>query len=145
VFARQLERQGVEAEATPRATRGVIKRGLGQALWHIRERGEMARVDQAKVREVMADFNNEQQGRGKPRPWEAKIRARQIRVRKTWLAGAKQLNESNDPRDRALANNIATFVSDMPPMKTERHEMQERIAVSWRARAQEREDKDQER
>ncbi|WP_458692925.1 hypothetical protein [Modicisalibacter radicis] len=37
-FAAELERQGVEAAATPRATRGVIKRGQPSSAPHSRER-----------------------------------------------------------------------------------------------------------
>ena len=128
-FATELERRGVEAEATPRATRGVIKMGVSQVVRHIREKGQTPQVDQAKVREVVEDFRDQQVGKApKPRPWEDRIEERQTYVRKAWLTAAKDLNQSHDPEDQELAKRIAAFVSSMPPMKTEWHELQEEVA-----------------
>lgn len=128
-FAAELERCGVEAEATPRATRGVIKRGVSQVVRHIREKGQAPQVDQAKVREVLENFRDQRSGEApRPRPWEDRIRERQTYVRKAWLTVAKDLNQSRDPEDQELAKRIAAFVGSMPPMKTERHELQKTVA-----------------
>ncbi len=130
VFADELERQGVEAEATSRATRGVIIKGIGQAIKHMRERGLTPRVDQAKIREIIEDFNNEKASRPtKPKPWENRIKERQTYVRKAWLTAAKDLHQSDSPEDRELAKSIVGFVGAMPPMKTERHELQEKLVA----------------
>lgn len=129
-FAAELERQGVEAEATARATRGVIKKAVNQAIRHMRSRGAVPAVDQAKIKEIIEAFNDEKKGKPpRPKPWEAKIKQRQTYVRKAWLTAAKDLNRSGDQEDQRLARNIADFVSSMPPMKTERHEIQERVAA----------------
>ncbi|WP_237718637.1 relaxase/mobilization nuclease domain-containing protein [Vreelandella stevensii] len=128
-FATELERRGVEAEATPRATRGVIKKGVSQVVRHIREKGQTAQVDQAKVQEVLEDFREQRAGQApKSRPWEDRIKECQTYVRKSWLTAAKDLNQSEDPEDQELAKHIAAFVDSMPPMKTERHELQEKVA-----------------
>lgn len=140
-FAAELERLGVEAEATPRATRGVIKKGVSQAIRHMREKGLTPEVDQAKIKEIIEDFSAEKAGSApRPRPWEERIKQRQTYVRKAWLTAAKDLNNSEAPEDRELGKNIARFVKDMPPMKTERHELQEKVAsqLQMRARAKER-------
>ena len=137
-FAAELERRGVEAEATPRATRGVIKKGVSQVVRHIREKGQTPQVDQAKVREVLEDFRDQRAGKPqRPRPWEDRIKERQTYVRKAWLTAAKDLNQSRDPEDQELAKRIAAFVSSMPPMKTEWHELQEEVAgrLRWNDQA----------
>lgn len=140
-FALELERQGIDAEATPRATRGVIKKGVSQAIRHMREKGLTPEVDQDKIKEIIEDFSAEKAGSApRPRPWEEKIKQRQTYVRKAWLTAAKDLNNSEVPEDRELGKNIARFVKDMPPMKTERHELQEKVAsqLQMRTRAKER-------
>ncbi|GGO83801.1 hypothetical protein GCM10011348_28450 [Marinobacterium nitratireducens] len=136
-FADALERQGVEAEATSRATRGVIMKGIGQAIKHMRERGLTPKVDQAKIREIIEDFNNAKAGRPRqPKPWEARIKARQSMVRKAWLTAAKDLHQSEHPEDRALAKSIIGFVASMPAMKTERHTLQEKVVTQLQGEKQ---------
>ncbi|NIC06303.1 relaxase/mobilization nuclease domain-containing protein [Halomonas sp. DX6] len=136
-FAVELERRGVEAEATPRVTRGVIKRGVNQVVHHIREKGQTPQVDQAKVREVLEDFRDQRTGKApKPRPWEDHIEERQTYVRKAWLTAAKDLAQSRDPYDQELAKRIVAFVGSMPPMKAERHELQEKVAGRLQGSAQ---------
>lgn len=136
-FAAELERRGVEAEATPRATRGVIKKGVSQVVRHIREKGQAPQVDQAKVREVLEDFKDQRAGNApKPRPWEDRIKERQTYVRKAWLTAAKDMAQSRDPDDQELAKRIAAFVSSMPPIKTEHHELQEKVAERLQGCAQ---------
>lgn len=136
-FAAELEKRGVEAEATPRATRGVIKKGISQAIKHMRDRGLTPAVDQAKIREIIEDFKAEQAGKEPPsRPWEAKIQERQTYVRKAWLTAAKDLHQSDHPEERELGKSIAAFVADMPPLKTERHELQETVVAQIQQRNQ---------
>ncbi|PMR77776.1 relaxase/mobilization nuclease domain-containing protein [Billgrantia endophytica] len=145
-FAAELERRGVEAEATPRATRGVIRRGVSQVVCHIREKGQTPQVDQAKVREVLEDFRDQRAGKAlKPRPWEDRIKERQTYVRKAWLTAAKDLNQSHDPEEQELAKRIAAFVSSMPPMKTERHELQETVAEQLQRNTQTRQEREKRR
>lgn len=128
-FATELERRGVEAEATPRATRGVIKKGVSQVVRSIREKGQTPQVDQAKVREVLDDFRDQRAGKApETRPWEECIKERQTYVRRAWLTAAKDLDQSRNPGDQELAQRIAAFVGAMPAMKTERHELQEEAA-----------------
>nr|WP_229359150.1 hypothetical protein [Halomonas salipaludis] len=136
-FAAELECQGVEA--TPRATRGVIKRGVSQVVHHIREKGLTPQVDQAKIQQVVEDFRDQWAGKApKPRPWEDRIKEHQTYVRKAWLMAAKELNQSHDPDDQELAKRIVAFVGSMPSMKTERHELQERVVARLQRGAQKR-------
>jgi type IV secretion system T-DNA border endonuclease VirD2 len=133
-FARQLRRQNIEAEATPRAARGVVRKGVKQVLRHIRDKGGIPEVDKAKVRQVIEEAREERCGRVRPKPWEEKIRARQTQVRKGWLTAVQALLQSSHDREKALARAIAGFVKDMPPLKTERHEIKERLVAQMQAR-----------
>ncbi|MDN6297533.1 MAG: relaxase/mobilization nuclease domain-containing protein [Halomonas sp.] len=128
-FATELVRRGVEAEATPRATRGVIKKGVSQVVRNIREKGQTPHIDQAKVREVLDNFRDQRAGKApETRLWEECIKERQTYVRKAWLTAAKDLDQSRSPEDQELAQHIVDFVHEMPAMKTERHELQEKVA-----------------
>lgn len=127
-FAEQLQRRGIDAEATPRAPRGVVKKAVSQVIKNIRSRGEIPEVDKAKVKEIVSEFKDKQAGKPpKAKPWEDKIQQRQQEVRKSWLSAAKDLNQG-DAEDRELASKIVGFVSSMPPLATERHEIAAKLA-----------------
>lgn len=135
LFAEQLQRRGIEAEATPRAVRGVIRKGIKQVIRHIREKGEIPVVDKSKVKQILEEARSEKQDCPSiARPWEDKIKVRQTQVRKGWLSVAKVLHQSPDIQDKDLSKNIIAFVNKMPPMKTERHEIKERLAGQMKAR-----------
>jgi len=128
-FAKELRARGVEAEATPRATRGVVKKGIDQAILHIRKRGLTPEVDKAKIKEIVEEFKDTRAGKpAKAKPWEKKIQTRQQEVRKGWLSAAQELNQSSEPGDKKLAADVVNFVNTMPPMATERHEMAKAVS-----------------
>jgi len=123
-FAEQLQTRGIDAEATPRAPRGVVKKGVKQAIRHIREKGLTPEIDKAKIKEIVERFRDVQAGKPeRPRPWERRIEERQTAVRKTWVAAARELSQSAEREDQQLAGQILHFVKSMPPLVTERHEM----------------------
>jgi type IV secretory pathway VirD2 relaxase len=140
-FAKQLRHQGIEAEATARATRGVIRKGVKQTIRHIRAKGGIPEVDKDKVRQVIEEAREEKRGMVWSRPWEEKIRTRQTQVRKGWLTAAQALHQSPDDQDKALAKIIAGFVKDMPSLKTERHEIKERLAAQMQTRREQQGDR----
>jgi len=124
-FAGELNKLGVSAAATRRSVRGVVKKGTKQAVHQIRADSKReAKTDIAKKKEVLAEYSKADK---KPKPWEEKIVKRQTYVRKEWLKAAQGLSKSSDVEDKLLARDILTFVKDMPPMKTERHEMIDNI------------------
>ncbi|MDR2031378.1 MAG: relaxase/mobilization nuclease domain-containing protein [Azoarcus sp.] len=96
-FADKLRDQGiVEAEATPRRARGVIKKAENSVIRHI-ERGDrshpprVSKVRASKVKEAAGELS------GQPVPqraWEEAIRARQYRVRRAWLNAADALEQT---------------------------------------------------
>lgn len=115
-FAQALRDRGVEAEATPRRARGVTRKAERGVLRRIRERaaaraGPPARVEREAVRAAArAAFG----GDGEPRPWEARLVARQRQVRALYLAQARLLQASPEPADQALGREVAAFVASMP-------------------------------
>jgi type IV secretion system T-DNA border endonuclease VirD2 len=124
-FAEEMRDLDVEAEATPRATRGVVRKKVKSAVHHMRKRGIRTETDKARVREAL----EERRGKPpKPRPWEAVIAERQKKVRKNWVRYARSLEETGREEDKAAAGNVYAFVRNMPSPKTERHDLHERIA-----------------
>ena len=125
-FARELRRLGVEAEATPRQARGVVRKKPQAAILGMERRGVEPRVQrrdqQAAEREVRAAKP------AQPRDWSRDIQARQDSIRRAYLGHADTL-EHGDAADRRLARDIRRFVADMPVPLTRR----EALAVELRA------------
>lgn len=126
LFAEKLRYYGIDAEATARAPRGVVKKPVRQPIYHMRKDGRTPRTDKAKVKEVIQDVAAAPK---KPKPWERKILDRQTAVRKEWVQAAKELSSSNSsPADRKLSADILRYVKSMPDLKTERQEIQAKLA-----------------
>lgn len=100
-FADKLRDQGVDADASPRRARGVIRKPEPNVIRHI-ERGDrsheprVSKVRAAKVREAAQELTAE--AKGQPvteKPWEQAIKARQRDVRRAWLAAADALDQAD--------------------------------------------------
>lgn len=120
-FAEQLRVQGIDAEATPRKVRGVVKKPTSQPVFHLRKRGQ-AQTDKEKIKEIVADFKD---GQRELKPWEVQIQATQTKVRKAWLKEAQELQSAGD---NVTAKKVVDFVNSMPPIDTERQTMAMRLA-----------------
>jgi hypothetical protein len=81
----------IDAEASPRAVRGIVKKGVNQIVRHIRESGRESSSDRNKVKEIINEYANKDT---QEKPWEKKIKERQGIVRKTWL-DKRSLEEFN--------------------------------------------------
>jgi type IV secretory pathway VirD2 relaxase len=102
-FAEKLREQGVNAEATPRLSRGVVKKAEPSVLRHI-ERGDktheprVSKVRAAKIKEVADELSAEAKGLpAASKPWESAIKTQQNNIRQAWLAAADAL-EQETPR-----------------------------------------------
>ncbi|MSS68089.1 nickase [Xylella fastidiosa subsp. multiplex] len=100
-FADKLRDQGVDAEATPRRSRGVVKKAEPNVIRHI-ERGDktheprVSKVKAAKVKEAAMELVAESKGLPvPPKPWEEAIKARQREIRRAWLTVAAELEREN--------------------------------------------------
>ena len=116
-FAGELRRLGVEAEATPRQARGVVRRSERPAVQRLLERDVPVRVKEFQRRD------SERAARApkppQPRDWQQDIQARQSSIRRAYLLHADALAQG-DADDRRLANDIRRFVADMPVPLTRR-------------------------
>jgi type IV secretory pathway VirD2 relaxase len=120
VFAQALRDRGVEAEATPRRTRGVTRKAERLSLRRMRVRhavglGELSRVQRSALHEAaQAAF----QGPKDLPPWERRLVARQEQVRGLYLAQAGLLQRSADLTDRDLGRQVEAFVRSFPAPDT---------------------------
>ncbi|MBB5747049.1 relaxase/mobilization nuclease domain-containing protein [Brevundimonas variabilis] len=123
-FAAALRDRGVEAEATPRRTRGIVRKAELGVLRRIRSRfsqgqGEPPNVDVAAVREAL--------DKARQTPWIEAGRARQADVHRYFTAQALALSRSDREEDRELGAALAAFVKDMPPVRTRGEEISAKI------------------
>ncbi|MGY4506405.1 type IV secretory pathway VirD2 relaxase [Bradyrhizobium sp. GM24.11] len=116
-FAGELRLRGIAAEATPRRTRGRVRKADRGAVLALRKRKIAPEVDRLAREEVLREVRG-----GKPteRPWDARIRSRQDAIRQRYLEFAAELQRSGTARDDALARQIRQFVNDMPTVETRR-------------------------
>jgi len=164
-FADKLRDQGIDADATPRRARGVVRKPESNVIRHI-ERGDsshkprVSKVRAAKIKEAAQELTAEAKGlpvAGKP--WEQAIKARQRDVRRAWLAVADALEQADTrPRtgdfrahggaerldghqsladeNKALASRIRDFVGAMPTIDTERHQIKRDLAQRFSRQAE---------
>ena len=108
-FAAALREQGIDAEATPRQVRGIVKKAVKQSIIHIRENKKASRTDIAKFTEIVNAQDTEDSS-----IWEKKIKARQTVVRNGWLIKARALLQGDSTEDKSITRKIMAFVNAMP-------------------------------
>lgn len=119
-FARELRRLGVEAEATPRQARGIVRKDPASSLKRAVLRGVEPRVRKAEKREAQQDASSP--ALSQPRDWSRDIQLRQESIRRAYLGHADELAQG-DEADRQLARDIRRFVANMPVPLTRRQAM----------------------
>src|SRR6185312_2067326 len=113
-FAVELRERGVIAEATPRRTRGVVRKGQRQAIRHMNSR-QATRVTKWKLVEAVKTASTGSDGSAEP--WAKAAKERQRKVRRAWNTLAAAFEASGQTK---LAQEIKQFVNAMPPALTER-------------------------
>lgn len=122
-FAEKLREQGIEANATPRRARGVVKKAEKQAVQHINadyEKGmrkSPARVTQQQTEAAAKELAT---GQKHVNPASDQIKSNRKAVNQIYGEVARALAEG-DNEDKKLAMSIVRFVHAMPPLVT-RHE-----------------------
>jgi len=103
VFAQELRDQGIEAEATSRAVRGVVRKAERSVVRHIelgdeRRAPRVSRIRATRVKEAADDMLAAAEGQmtATAKPWEACIQQRQELVRQAWLTAAAKFEEAAD-------------------------------------------------
>ncbi len=124
-FAAELRLRGIVAEATPRRTRGVVRKADRGAVLALRKRDVTPYVDRQAREEVLREARERQSAE---RPWEQQIQSRQKAIRRSYLAYAAELERSGSSADNTFAEQIRTFVRDMPAVETRRHLLKRELA-----------------
>lgn len=131
-FARHLREQGIAANATERAIRGEARKATRDAIYRASLRGDStylrARVESVAAELLKGDFRAEAGSK-------TLVETRRKVVR-GWSAVARQLKGDGN---HVLANDIATFVREMRPIRTDRQQ----LAYELLGRARSRQIRDQ--
>ncbi|CAD7740868.1 hypothetical protein LMG31884_46990 (plasmid) [Xanthomonas hydrangeae] len=118
-LAAQLRTQGLEAEASPRRTRGVVQKPKTQVIFHLDQKGA-SKIQRNKVEAAVREITGQvQQGKC---PWEDASMKQQHAVRGAWARLADRLDAVGG-EERGMAVAIRSFLGDMPPIETERQRM----------------------
>jgi type IV secretory pathway VirD2 relaxase len=133
VFAAALRKRGVNAEATPRRSRGVMRKGQRQAIRHMDAR-RGSRVTRWKLEQAIKAA---QSGISinEDRPWIAAGRERQRKMKRAWATLAAAFEGAGQV---AAAVEIKRFIADIPPARTEREALieQARELLAEQAKSQ---------
>ena len=115
-FAHALRARSIEAEATPRRTRGVVRKAERTPVRKMRERcvsgtGPLPAVLASTYRQALGPAAADE-------PWRAAIQARELAVRRALVAEALRLSRSEREADRALAALVERFVRERAAPET---------------------------
>ncbi len=124
-FAGELQLRGIAAEATPRRTRGRVRKADRGAVLALRKRKIVPEVDRLAREEVLREVRG---GTTAKRPWGDRIRSRQDAIRQRYLDYAAELQGTGTARDRTLALQIRQFVKEMPAIETRRHVLKKELS-----------------
>lgn len=134
-FAQALRDHGVEAEATPRRTRGVTRKAERGPVRRMRERAAQGRGAVPDVRRLayqdaaQAAFGDDTQARA----WEQRTAAKQAQVRALYLAQVRLLQTSTLDSDRRLGQEVETFVRGLAPPDSQRLALARELRAANRA------------
>ncbi|WP_245288440.1 hypothetical protein [Bradyrhizobium sp. WSM4349] len=99
-FAGELRLRGIAAEATPRRTRGRVRKADRGAVLAIRKRKITPDVDRLARKEVLSEIRG---GKSIKHPWNEQIESRQDAIRRRYLDYAAELQRSGAAADHELA------------------------------------------
>ncbi|UFW92042.1 relaxase/mobilization nuclease domain-containing protein (plasmid) [Bradyrhizobium barranii] len=124
-FAGELRLRGIAAEATPRRTRGRVRKADRGAVLALRKRKITPDVDRLAREEILREVRG---GKATEQPWNARIRSRQDAIQRRYLDYAAELQRAGTARDDALARQIRQFVKDMPAIETRRQVLKRELS-----------------
>ena len=130
LFVDKLKVVGIEANATPRWSRGVVQKPEKQAMKHINKRKEPTRISQQQENDAHLEVDS---GIVHVNPYKDKIIASRRLAHSLYGSLAKGLLKG-DKEDKSLALEIAKFVQNMPSTNTRHDDLVARFGDS-KARA----------
>ena len=119
-FAEALRSRGVEAEATPRYTRGQGRAGTSMALTQLRARirsgasREPTEADLRQAREAMQIAL----GKAQQPAFVSKTRDRWTETKRKYEAAAERLDRTGNGEDRRLARDVRQFIRERADIET---------------------------
>lgn len=132
-FAEKMRDQGVEAEATPRRARGVVKKARTQSMHHLAQRPRESTVIAAQVDQAIRETTGTP---APPKPWEVAIEKQQRKVREIYSTLQTHMQAEPEPTAAGASDRLAGFLARMPPILTahqERVQTLEALAAKQRA------------
>lgn len=124
-FAEKLRAHGIEANATPRKARGVVRKAEHQAIKHI-DRGYAAGTRKAPARATEAQkadaLKEVSEGKERVNPAQDNIIAARRKVQQGYGNVARVL-ATGDIEDKQLALEIVQFVKQIPPVVTKHQQL----------------------
>ena len=119
-FAAALRSRGIEAEATPRYTRGQGKAGASMALTQMRAKilsGASKVPTEADVKQAR-EAMQVALGKAQQPAFVSKSRARWADTRRRFEIAAEQLDQTGNRADRELARDVRAFLQERPTIET---------------------------
>lgn len=134
-FAHELRQRGIAAEATPRRARGHVQKRVRSPAHHLEARtaGQGGDLDLNRLIEERAQAFARSQNPER-RVEDVLALGRQKQIRGAYADAAAALAATGKDEDRALAEDIAGFVADMPPAVSRRLERAREIMIADRAK-----------
>ena len=126
-FAQKMRDQGIDAEATPRRARGVVRKGKTQAMHHLAKEPKRSSVIKEKVDAAIREVHEKKPRRD--RPWEEAIIERQRKVREAYSTVAQELRAARDQASHKAADQLVEFLRGLPPIETERTKLKRQLEV----------------
>lgn len=131
-FAQKMRDQGIEAEATPRRSRGVVRKAATQPMHHLAKTPKRSSVIQRKVEMAIKEIAGEQSD--SLRPWDRAIKARREETLVVYVEFGQKLRDLHDAASHKAADQLAVFLKTLPPPETEREIMKRQLLEVIRLR-----------
>lgn len=125
-FAHHLRARGIEAEATPRRVRAVVRKAERTPVRKLRERFEQGRGAAPKV--LTSALANALRPHDETPPWREPILRRQAFVRRRFEVEAIALARSDRAAERVLARVIVASLQRWPSPETRHEQLVRRVS-----------------
>src|SRR5690606_24071177 len=122
-FAAACRQHGIAAEATPRRTRGVVRKPKKQAVLHA-DKAKRSTVQKSKVRETLKAVTHPAAGL---QELDRHAVEQQAQTRADWSRVADELSQDTTGTGQDLARQIRSFLAHMPAPETERMQLQKQL------------------
>lgn len=118
LFAEKLREQGIEANATPRRARGVVRKSEPQAVLHIDKGYEAGkRSEPSKVTQARERAAREALKKGQGTELHDALKKSRALMQRDYGEAARELARGGE-KERKLSLEVARFIQEMGPIET---------------------------